>query len=106
MVMLASNHEGGPMDRRGIHDGMTVHGADGKKLGTVVQCADDMFVIEKGFFFPKDFVARYEQVAEVREDEVHLASESAGIEARRRAEEPVGEGERPARDIGEPEREK
>ncbi|HYD43352.1 MAG TPA: YsnF/AvaK domain-containing protein [Anaeromyxobacter sp.] len=60
------------METRGIAEGMTVRAADGKKLGKVIECAEGSFVVEKGLFFPKDYSIRYDQVAEVREDEVYL----------------------------------
>jgi uncharacterized protein (TIGR02271 family) len=52
---------------------MTVYSSDGEKLGNVASCDASTFVIEKGFFFPKDYVARYDQVADVTGDEVRLA---------------------------------
>lgn len=55
-----------------IHKGMTVHSRDGQKLGKVVSCDPDVFMIEQGFFFPKDYPARYDYVADVREDDVFL----------------------------------
>lgn len=57
---------------QGVQEGMTVRTADGEKLGKIVTCESDRFIIEKGFFFPKDYLARYDDVAEIREDEVHL----------------------------------
>jgi uncharacterized protein (TIGR02271 family) len=60
------------MEKRGVSEGMTVHSSDGEKLGKVVQCADDFFLVEKGFFFPKDYVARYEYVERVDGDDIHL----------------------------------
>jgi uncharacterized protein (TIGR02271 family) len=60
------------MERRGVREGLKVRSSDGKNLGKVVSCGADTFIIEKGFFFPKDFTARYEQVADLREDEIWL----------------------------------
>ncbi len=60
-------------DRRGVQGGMTVYSQDGEKLGTVQVCEDRSFVIEKGFFFPKDYVAMYSDVAEIRDGAVWLA---------------------------------
>lgn len=51
---------------------MTVHSADGEKLGKVLTCDELSFIVEKGFFFPKDYVARYEDVAEVSGDTIRL----------------------------------
>jgi uncharacterized protein (TIGR02271 family) len=61
------------IDRALIHDGMTVYSAEGDKLGKIVACEANSFIIEKGFFFPKDYVARFEDVATVQGDDVHLA---------------------------------
>jgi uncharacterized protein (TIGR02271 family) len=57
------------MDRnRGIHEGMTVWSSDGERLGKIVACDDRSFEIEKGFFFPKEYIATYDEVSELRGD--------------------------------------
>lgn len=61
------------MERRGVQDGMKVRSSDGTNLGKVVGCGEETFIIEKGFFFPKDYTARYDQVAEIRDGEIWLA---------------------------------
>lgn len=55
-----------------IREGMEVLTADGARLGTVVRSGEDTFVIEKGLLLPRDFIARYEDIAEVRGSQVHL----------------------------------
>ncbi|WP_224247058.1 YsnF/AvaK domain-containing protein [Hyalangium gracile] len=55
-----------------MREGMVVRTADGERLGTVVRAGEDTFVIEKGLLLPRDFTARYEDVAEVRGSEVRL----------------------------------
>jgi uncharacterized protein (TIGR02271 family) len=60
--------------RRGVQEGMIVYSSDGEKLGKVLQCQAESFIIEKGFFFPKDYIARYEDVADVNGDEIHLSN--------------------------------
>ncbi len=65
---------------REIREGMTVRSSDGEKLGKVIRCGDDEFVIEKGFFFPKDYVARYDQ-ASVSGGEVLLAIPASSLRA-------------------------
>jgi uncharacterized protein (TIGR02271 family) len=55
-----------------IREGMVVRTADGERLGTVVRTGEDTFVIEKGLLLPRDFIARYVDVAEVRGEEVRL----------------------------------
>jgi uncharacterized protein (TIGR02271 family) len=60
-------------DRNRIREGMTVYSSDGEKLGKVVRCDEASFIIEKGFFFPKDYVARYADIADVTGDDVRLS---------------------------------
>jgi hypothetical protein len=55
-----------------VREGMVVHTADGERLGTVVRRGEDTFVIEKGRLLPRDFIARYDEIAEVSGDEVRL----------------------------------
>jgi uncharacterized protein (TIGR02271 family) len=58
---------------------MTVHSADGAKLGKVVSCLSDGFIIEKGVFLPKATQFRYDDINEVRGDDVYLAHERAQL---------------------------
>lgn len=60
-------------DQGSVREGMTVYSSDGEALGRVVSCAPATFVIEKGRFFRKDYVARYEDVARVEGEEVRLS---------------------------------
>ncbi|BDG08674.1 YsnF/AvaK domain-containing protein [Anaeromyxobacter paludicola] len=60
-------------DRSQIREGMTVYSSDGEKLGKVLACSTATFTIEKGFFFPKDYVARYEEIVDASGDEIRLA---------------------------------
>lgn len=55
-----------------IREGMTALSSDGHKLGKVIGREGDALVIEKGFFFPKDYLCRSSDVREVRGDEVVL----------------------------------
>ena len=60
-------------DRSLIREGMAVFSSDGEKLGKVLSCEASTFTIEKGFFFPKDYVARYDDIADVTGDDIRLA---------------------------------
>ncbi len=61
------------MDARNeVREGMTVRSSDGEKLGKVIACSEDHFLVEKGIFFPKDYLARYGEVSEVRDGEIVL----------------------------------
>ena len=67
------------IDSSDIRQGMTVYSSDGEKLGHVVQCDASTFVIEKGFFFPKGYVARFDDVSLVSGDEIRLSRERAQL---------------------------
>jgi len=67
------------IDSSDIRQGMTVYSSDGEKLGQVVQCDASTFVIEKGFFFPKGYVARFDDVSLVSGDEIRLSRERAQL---------------------------
>ena len=56
-----------------LREGMFVYSSDGTKLGKVVSCRADGFIVEKGMFLPKASQFRYEDVAELRNGEVYLA---------------------------------
>ena len=56
-----------------LQEGMVVLTADGARLGTIVTCRPEGFIIEKGLFFPKATQFHYEDVAELRRGEVYLA---------------------------------
>jgi uncharacterized protein (TIGR02271 family) len=58
--------------KKGIQLGMIVRSRDGEKLGKVKSCDPETFLIEKGLFFPKDYLARYDQVGEIRDGEAWL----------------------------------
>jgi len=56
----------------GLTEGATVYAMDGEKLGKVTELGSDSFLVEKGMFFPKDFMVRYDDIQDVRDGEVHL----------------------------------
>lgn len=58
--------------RRGITEGMTVYTQDGETLGKVVAVDDAGLFVEKGFFFPREYGFRFDDVTDVRGEEVHL----------------------------------
>lgn len=55
-----------------LKNGMTVISADGHKLGKLTSFDADGFTIEKGIYFPRDYLARCSDVASVEGDEVRL----------------------------------
>jgi uncharacterized protein (TIGR02271 family) len=58
--------------RTDVQEGMRVFTAEGVKLGSVVGCGEDTFVVEGGLLRARDYVARYGDVVAVRNGEVHL----------------------------------
>jgi len=58
--------------RSNIREGMIVRSIDGEKLGKVFAVSDGEFHIEKGLFFPKDYLVRYSEVSDIRGDEIIL----------------------------------
>jgi hypothetical protein len=60
------------MDVEAIRDGMTVYSSDGEKLGKVIRRSGDTLLIEKGLFFKKDYLARFEDVERVEDDRIWL----------------------------------
>lgn len=58
-----------------------VRGADGRPLGQVIRCLERSFEFEKGFLFPDDCSAAYEEVVEVRDSELVLSTVRARCEA-------------------------
>ncbi len=61
------------IDRGLIHDGMVVRSVDGRKLGRVMLCEEEKFVIQRHAFSNVEYVAGYDDVADVSGGEVLLA---------------------------------
>jgi hypothetical protein len=49
-----------------------VRGSDGKKLGRVIDVAEDYILVQRGFFFPKEFVLPASAIAREALDRVDL----------------------------------
>jgi uncharacterized protein (TIGR02271 family) len=60
--------------REDVRDGMTAYTQDGEKLGKVIERGDDYLTVEKGFFFPKDFTMRYDDIIDIRDDDLIVRS--------------------------------
>jgi uncharacterized protein (TIGR02271 family) len=52
---------------------MVAYTRDGEKLGKVTTLNDDNVNIEKGFFFPRDFVVSYDDIVEVKGNEIIIS---------------------------------
>jgi len=55
-----------------LREGMTVYGADGDKVGKVIEVGSTYITVEKGFFFPTDYYIPTSAVASVGDDDVYL----------------------------------
>src|SRR3954447_17407172 len=60
-------------DKTSIRNGMFVMGTQGERIGKVIRCDDDTFVVEKGVFFPKDYELRYDHITDVSGGTVRYA---------------------------------
>jgi uncharacterized protein (TIGR02271 family) len=65
--------------RSNVREGMTVRSIDGEKLGKVFAVQEGEFLIEKGLFFPKDYVCRYSEISDIRGDEIILLHGKEGL---------------------------
>lgn len=65
----------------GLKPGMDAYTVDGEKLGTVVAFNDDSLTIEKGFFFPKDFSFRYDDITEITDGKLILNQKHTDVDA-------------------------
>src|SRR4029078_12224255 len=60
-------------DKSSVRNGMFVMGTQGERIGKVIRCDADTFVVEKGVFFPKDYELRYDHIADVSGGTVRYA---------------------------------
>lgn len=63
-----------------VREGMSVFSADGERLGKVIGREGSSLLIEKGFFFPRDYLCRIGDVRDVRDGEVILGLSKAQLE--------------------------
>lgn len=75
-----------------IARGMVVRSSDGEKLGKVTRLDVDTFEIEKGFFFPKEYAVRYDEVAGIRDGEIVLTHARDQLAGGRGAEGTISAG--------------
>jgi uncharacterized protein (TIGR02271 family) len=60
-------------DKNSVRNGMFVMGTQGERIGKVIRCDADTFVVEKGIFFPKDYELRYDHITDVAGGTVRYA---------------------------------
>src|SRR6185436_11190900 len=53
------------LDKTSVRNGMFVMGTQGERIGKVIRCDSDTFVVEKGVFFPKDYELRYDHITDI-----------------------------------------
>jgi uncharacterized protein (TIGR02271 family) len=51
-------------DKDNVRTGMFVMGTQGERIGKVIRCDEETFVVEKGVFFPKDYELRYDHITD------------------------------------------
>jgi len=59
---------------------MDAYSVDGEKLGEVEMLEEDSMTIEKGWFFPRDFTVRYDDVVDVRKDRLVISRSRVDLE--------------------------
>src|SRR5690606_10108972 len=69
------------MERQEIREGMKARSSNGKDLGHVTALSDQSFMIEKGWLFPKEYVASYDLISSVRVGEVWLSLSDGPLKA-------------------------
>jgi len=52
-----------------LRTGMDVYGADGDKIGSIIEVYDNYIMVEKGFFFPKDYYLPIDAIEGVDSDD-------------------------------------
>ena len=65
-----------------VRVGMTAYTVDGEKLGVIERIDEDDLLIERGWFFHKDFMIPYDDIEDVREDQVIVRQRRAGLRGR------------------------
>lgn len=68
-------------DQQRVREGMVVWSFDDEKLGKVLQCDEQSFLVEKGFFFPKDYALTYDEISEIRDDGIHVRLSKSALES-------------------------
>jgi uncharacterized protein (TIGR02271 family) len=63
-----------------LRDGMKVRSSDGHDLGKIIRLDSGLLVIEKGFFFPKDYEVPLSMVSDIRDGEAILSVSKEALE--------------------------
>jgi uncharacterized protein (TIGR02271 family) len=54
-------------DSNSIKPGMFVMSTSGERIGKVIRCNADDFIVEKGVLFPRDYELRYDHITEIKD---------------------------------------
>ena len=65
-------------DRDSVREGMFVTSTKGERIGKVIRRDVDMFVVEKGTLFPKDYELRYDHIAGLSGGEISYSLNEVG----------------------------
>ena len=66
-----------------VRMGMTVYSMDGEKLGVIERIDEDNLMIERGWFFHKDYTISYDDIENIRGDRVLVRVRRADLEEER-----------------------
>jgi uncharacterized protein (TIGR02271 family) len=66
-----------------VRVGMTAYSMDGDKLGVIERFDEDNLTIERGWFFHKDFLIPYDDIEDIREDQVIVRQRREDFEEHR-----------------------
>ena len=86
-------------DSNSIKPGMFVTSTSGERIGKVIRCEDDDFIVEKGVFFPRDYELRYDHITEIKDGTIAY-SLADYLESSRQAGARTGSAPAPLREVG------
>src|SRR4051812_10846789 len=84
-----------------VAEGMQVRSADGERLGKVVSCQTEGFLVEKGFLFPKDLFIPYDRITSVGNGEILISLARASLDEPGPARAPATTAHAGASNLGE-----
>jgi len=86
-------------DSNSIKPGMFVLSTSGERIGKVIRCDDDDFIVEKGVLFPRDYELRYDHITELKDGTITY-SLADYLEASRQAGAKAASAQAPLREQG------
>jgi uncharacterized protein (TIGR02271 family) len=69
-----------------VRVGMTAYTADGEKIGVIERIDEDELLVARGWFFHKDFLIPYDDIEDVRENQVIIRQRRDDLEEQKRSE--------------------